>query len=135
MTNNSRKAWATIRCLGEDRTSPPTLTTITANSVAAQLVANSCSQNRHRPTGEYCRTAVPDDPQPASALTKPFDLQELEAALSMLKPGKAAGIEDILMEMILHLGPKAKAPRNAELVHGTENHPICMEKGQDRGNP
>ncbi|XP_077073341.1 putative RNA-directed DNA polymerase from transposon X-element [Siphateles boraxobius] len=108
MTNNSRKAWATIRRLGEDHTTPPTLTTVTANSVAAQLVANGRSQNRRKPTGEYRRTAVPDHPQPARALTKPFDPQELEAAMSMLKPGKAAGIDDVLAEMIQHLGPKAK---------------------------
>ena len=52
MTNNSRKAWATIRRLGEDHTTPPTPTTVTANAVAAQLVANGRSQNRRRPTGE-----------------------------------------------------------------------------------
>ncbi|CAM4556062.1 unnamed protein product [Leuciscus chuanchicus] len=89
-------------------TTPPTLTTVTENSVAAQLVANGRSQNRRRPTGEYRRTAVPDHPQPARALTKPFDPQELEAAMSMLKPGKAAEIDDVLAEMIHHLGPKAK---------------------------
>ena len=98
MTNNSRKAWATIRRLGEDHTTPPTLTTVTANSVAAQLVANGRSQTRRRPTGEYRGTAVPDPPQPASTLTKPFDLEEL----------KADEINDILVEIIQHLGPKAK---------------------------
>ena len=107
MTNNSRKAWATIRRLGEDNTTPPTLTTVTANSVAAQLVANGRFQNRRRPTGEYRRTAVPDCQQPASALTQPFDLEELEAAMSMLKPEKVAGIDDALAEMIQHLGLKA----------------------------
>ncbi|KAJ8373455.1 hypothetical protein SKAU_G00040350 [Synaphobranchus kaupii] len=95
MTNNSRKAWATICRLGADHTTPPTLTTVTANSVAAQLVLNGRSQTRRRPTGEYRRTAVSDHPQPASALTKPFDPEELEAALCLLKPGKAAGIDDI----------------------------------------
>ena len=108
MTNNSRKAWAIIRRLGADHITPPTLTTVTANSVARQLVLNGRSQTRRRPTGEYRRTAVPDHPQPASALTKPFDPEELEAALCSLKPGKTAGIDDVLAEMILHLGPKAK---------------------------
>ncbi|CAM4735392.1 unnamed protein product [Leuciscus chuanchicus] len=65
-------------------------------------------QNWRRPTGEYRRTAVPDHLQPARALTKPFHSQELEAAMSTLKPGKAAGIDDVLAEMIQHLGPKAK---------------------------
>ena len=43
-----------------------------------------------------------------SDLTKPFDLEELKAAVGMLKPGKAAGIHEVLAEMIQHLGTKAK---------------------------
>ena len=65
MTNNSRKAWATIRRLGEDNTTPPTPTTVTANSVAAQLVANGRCQNRRRPTGEYRRRYQTANNQPA----------------------------------------------------------------------
>jgi hypothetical protein len=71
-------------------------------------MSNGRSQNRRRHTGEYRRTVVPDCQQPASALTKPFDVEEFEAAMSMLKPGKAAGIIDVLAEIIQHLGPKAK---------------------------
>ena len=52
---------------------------------------------------------VSDQPQPASHLTKPFNLEQLETAIGKLKPGKAAGIDEILAEMIQHLGPKAKA--------------------------
>ncbi|KAK5918431.1 hypothetical protein CgunFtcFv8_003197 [Champsocephalus gunnari] len=58
MTNNSRKAWATIRRLGEDHTTPPIITTVTANSVASQLVANGRNQHRRQPTGEHHRTVV-----------------------------------------------------------------------------
>jgi len=84
--------------VGEDHS---TLTTVTANSVAG-LVANSHSQKRHRPTREYRGTAVPvlTTHNPARALNKPFDPQELEAAMSSLKPGKEAGIDDVLVEMI-----------------------------------
>ncbi|CAJ1061372.1 Hypp2004 [Xyrichtys novacula] len=63
---------------------------------------------RCRPTGEHHRTVVSDQPQPASSLTKPFDIEELETALGKLKPRKTAGIDDILAEMLQHLGPKAK---------------------------
>lgn len=40
----------------------------------------------------------PDHPQSASALTKPFDPEEHNAALCTLKPRKAAGIDDVLAE-------------------------------------
>ena len=43
-----------------------------------------------------------------SILTKPFTSEEFEAGLSIMKLGKAAGPDDILSEMITHLGPAAK---------------------------
>ncbi|KAJ8397379.1 hypothetical protein AAFF_G00439280 [Aldrovandia affinis] len=43
-----------------------------------------------------------------SILTKPFTSEEFEAGLNTMKLGKAAGPDDILTEMITHLGPVAK---------------------------
>ena len=43
-------------------------------------------------------------------ITKPFSLDELATGLSLLKPAKAAGLDDVglLTEMLQHLGNKAK---------------------------
>ncbi|KAK1894204.1 putative phospholipid-transporting ATPase IH [Dissostichus eleginoides] len=49
-------------------------------------VANGRNQHRRQPTGEHHRTVVSDQPQPASPLTKPFDIEELETAMGKLKP-------------------------------------------------
>ncbi|KAJ8392652.1 hypothetical protein AAFF_G00073260 [Aldrovandia affinis] len=43
-----------------------------------------------------------------SILTKPFTMEEFEAELSTMKLRKAAGPDDILTEMITHLGPVTK---------------------------
>ena len=63
-----------------------------------------------RPPGEGHKTFVPSNNQPRTELTKPFSLDELATGLSLLKPAKAAGLDDVglLTEMLQHLGNKAK---------------------------
>ena len=63
-----------------------------------------------RPPGEDHKTFVPSNNQPRTELTKPFSLDELATGLSLLKPAKAAGLDDVglLTEMLQHLGNKAK---------------------------
>ena len=39
----------------------------------------------------------------------PFTTKDLEEALGLLKPGKAAGLDGITTELIQHFGSKAKA--------------------------
>ena len=52
---------------------------------------------------------VPSNNQPPTELTKPFRLDELATGLSLLKAGKAAGLDGLLTEMLQHLGKKAKS--------------------------
>ena len=47
-----------------------------------------------RPPGEDHKTVVPSNNQPRTELTKPFSLDELATGLSLLKPAKAAGLDD-----------------------------------------
>ena len=63
-----------------------------------------------RPPGEDHKTFVPSNNQPRTELTKPFSLDELATGLSLLKPAKAAGLDDVglLTEMLQHLGNKAQ---------------------------
>ena len=48
------------------------------------------------PPDEHHKAIVPSTNQPSTELTKPFSLDELAAGHSQLKPGKAAGLDDIL---------------------------------------
>ena len=61
-----------------------------------------------KPPGEHNKTIVPGNNQLPAELTKPFSLDELATGLSLLKPGKAAGLDDLLTEMLQHIGNKAK---------------------------
>ena len=63
-----------------------------------------------RPPGEDHKTFVPSNNQPRTELTKPFSLDELATGLSLLKPAKAAGLDDVglLTEMLQHRGNKVK---------------------------
>ena len=48
-----------------------------------------------RPRGEDHKTFVPSNNQPRTERTKPFSLDELATGLSLLKPAKAAGLDDV----------------------------------------
>ncbi|KAJ8388028.1 hypothetical protein AAFF_G00148190 [Aldrovandia affinis] len=108
MTQNSKKAWSTIRKLNGDKITPPSVSDITPNQVGSQLVANGRRAETRRAKGEHHSTVIPGNQQNMSILTKPFTSEEFEAGLNTMKLGKAAGPDDILTEMITHLGPVAK---------------------------
>ena len=61
------------------------------------------------PPDDHLKTIVPSNNQPPTELTKPFSLDELSTGLSLLKPGKAAGFDDVLTEMLQQLGNTAKS--------------------------
>ena len=126
-TMNSKKAWATIRRLGADNVSPPVVTTVTDDQIANQLLSNGRRVEHRRPPGEHHKTIVPSNNQPPTELTKPFSLVELATGLSLLKAVKAAGLDGILIEMLQHLGNKAKYWLLDMLNEGTT---IYLEEGK-----
>ena len=105
LTMNSKKAWATIRRLGADNVSPLVVTTGNADQIANQLLSNG-RRVEHR--SEHNTTIVPSINQPPIEFPRPFSLDELATGLSLLKPEKAAGLDDLLTEMLQHIGNKGK---------------------------
>ena len=131
LTMNSKKAWATIRRLGADNVSPPVVTTVTADQIANQLLCNGRRMEHRRPPGEHNKTIVPSNNQPQTELTKPFSLEELATGLSLLKAGKAAGLDGLLTEMLQHLGNKAKShPGHAQRMYKHKAYPIYLEESK-----
>ena len=116
---NSKKAWATIRRLGADNVSPPVVTTSVVLgqtmspfpwsllSLLTKSLTNYCLMEEEWKT-EHHKTIVSSKNHPPTELSKPFSLDELATGLSLLKPGKAAGLDDVLTEMLQHLGNKAR---------------------------
>lgn len=102
MTHNSKKAWSNLRKLTGEPPPPTNPGQVTANQVATQLLLNGKSTDRMPKL-----TPIVAEQQNRTDLSKPFTHQELETAMKTLKNGKAAGVDDLTVEQIKHLGPKA----------------------------
>ena len=103
MTHNSRKAWKTINKLSNDPTSsnPPCL--VTANQVAHQLLVNGRGTMPSKPK----RHVLPPVTEGDTSKVYHFSEGEYNKGVAALKNNKAAGRDDILVEQLKHLGPKA----------------------------
>ena len=107
MTHSSRKAWKTIRILGNDYTKAQPRPQVTANQVAHQLLVNSQGNPNHRPRRANLPQGEGLASQESSEFTRPFNMNDLRNAIKSMKSNKAAGLDDILCEQIKHLGPVA----------------------------
>ena len=103
MSHNSRKAWKTINTLSNDPTSsnPPWL--VTANQVAHQLLVNGRGTMPSKPK----RPVLPPATEGDTSKVYPFSEGEYNKGVAVLKNNKAAGRDDILVEQLKHLCPKA----------------------------
>ena len=101
MTN--RKAWKTINKLSNDPTSsnPPCL--VTANQVTHQLLVNGRGTMPSKPERPVLPPATEED---TSKVYRDSE-GEYNKGVAALKNNKAACRDDILVEQLKHLGPKA----------------------------
>ena len=108
MTNSSRKAWKTIRMLGNDQSKSQPRPLVTANQVDHQLLVN-CRGNpdHHSRRVKLPKAADTRSPRGPSDFTRPFSMNDLCGAIKDMKNNKAAGLDDILCEQIKHLGSAA----------------------------
>ena len=103
MTHNSCKAWKTIIKLSNDPTAsnPPCL--VSANQVAHQLLING----RGTMPSEPKRPVLPLATEGDFSMVYPFREEEYRKVVAILKNKKAAGRDDVLVEQLKNLGPKA----------------------------
>uniref|UniRef100_H3AUT7 Endonuclease/exonuclease/phosphatase domain-containing protein n=1 Tax=Latimeria chalumnae TaxID=7897 RepID=H3AUT7_LATCH len=101
-THSSRKAWALLRQLGGANHTYKHRTTIRADTVASHLI-----QTSKAPVMRQLSTNLMAAPR-SSIMSDPFTLNELNAALSATKSGKAVGPDGVYPEFLKALGPKAK---------------------------
>ena len=93
----------TINKLSNDPTSshPPCL--VTGNQVAHQLLVNGRGTMPSKPK----RPVLPSATEGDTSKVYPFSEGEYNKGVAVLKNNKAAGRDDILVEQLKHLGPKA----------------------------
>ena len=102
LTHNSRKAWQTIKRLSNDPTSPNPTCLVNSNQVAHHLLVNGQGT---MPTKPKCPALLTVEGKPS--LVSAFSEEEYRKGIAALKNNKAAGINDILVEQLKNLGPKA----------------------------
>ena len=108
-THSSRRAWQTINKL-TGKASKPRSCPITANAIAAQLINNGRFPDADKSftrkiSGEV--NVLRRAPSVDLNLSGDFTYDEMELAFKHLKPNKAAGLDNIHPEFILHQGSKA----------------------------
>ena len=108
-THFRRRAWQTINKL-TGQASKTTPCPITANAIAAQLISNGRFPDAGKAFTRKIMGEVYDLRRAPSAdanLSGDFTSSEIKSAIKHLKPNKAAGIDNIHPEFILHQGSKA----------------------------
>ena len=104
MTLNSKKAWKTIGKINTEKKTNPRVAAVTPNQVANQLILNGKPQHKEKGKRKQIKREMDDILQQCGDSFEPFSLKELEEAIKQLKVGKAAGLDGITAEMILHFG-------------------------------
>ena len=105
-THSSRSSWSLLKKLGETNHQNQQTSEISANSVASHLVNVSNLVILPRNIMKNMRRLLKKQRKsPASEeLSRPFDIEELMAAIKMMKTRKAAGFDGIYPEFIKNLG-------------------------------
>ena len=104
MTLNSKKAWKTISKINTEKKTNPRVAAVTPNQVANQLILNGKPQHKEKGKRKQIKREMDDILQQCGDSFEPFSRKELEEAIKQLKVGKAAGLDGITAEMILHFG-------------------------------
>ena len=102
LTHNCRKAWKTIKSISNDPTTPTPPCLVNANQVAHQLLVNGRGNMPTNPKRPIITTVE----QSEQSLIYPFTEEEYRKGIATLNNNKAAGIDDVLVEQLKHIGPK-----------------------------
>lgn len=108
MTQNSKKAWSTIKKINSEKRTPSRIAAVTPDEVANQLLLNGKPSNKEKGYQKRIKAETAEVLAECDDQFDEFTLHELESALSFMKTGKACGLDGITTEEILHFGLKSK---------------------------
>ena len=105
-SHSSRNAWSTIKKLTGRSGRSSCLYTVSANSIASQLVKNGTHRTRDRKSTRFINKELSDlwkitTPE-GHSISELFRPEKLAAVLRRQKPGKSPGLDSIFPEFVLH---------------------------------
>ena len=108
-THSSRVVWKTFnRFTG--RNSQPKRCSVTANSIAHQLLLNPKFKEAYKTYILFVKqeyTRLWNAPSVEGSLSAFFPIKELSSSIKSIKPGKAKSLDNIHPEFLKHCGPKS----------------------------
>jgi len=103
MVKNSNKAWKLIKSMNNEKQQPKEHINITPDQIAHKLLMNG--KTKGKKTKLKFKMDMKNN---TSDFNKPFEMDELNMAIGVMKNRKAAGINGVMTEQIKQLGPIAK---------------------------
>lgn len=105
-TKSSRKAWALLRKLGSSSQKPCSKSLTTPNAIATNIVTTSRAPRDRKHTIEIKRQLkqLKNSCADETSFSRPFTEEEISAAVTHMKTGKAPGFDGIHSELILNCG-------------------------------
>jgi len=105
MVENNNKAWKLIKIMDNEKQQPKEHISITPDQIAHKLLMNGQTKIIWMKTKLKFKIDMKNN---TSDYNKPFEMDELNMAIGVIKNRKAAGIDGIMTDQIKQLGPKAK---------------------------
>ena len=104
LTHNSKKGWQTLSKINGDDRKPISSPNITPDAISHQLLLNGKPDQNYKIRN---KKAVLKTDSHETILT-PFTIRDIGDAISLLKNGKAPGLDNIHREMIKCFGPTTR---------------------------
>ena len=123
LTDNSRKVWLTIRNISNDPIAPEAHCLVTANQVAHQLLINGRGEMSTKPKCPKLSPVSEED----SSLVLPVPGEEYKKGIATLKIEMEISIDDVLVDQLNNLLPRAHRLLNAKCMLHREHNPQSME--------
>jgi hypothetical protein len=105
MVKNRNKAWKLLKSINNEKQQPKEHIDITSNQIVHKLLMNGRTKTKGKKTKLKFKMDMKNN---TIDFNKPFEMNELNIAIGVMKNRKVADIDGVTTEQIKKLGPKAR---------------------------